>query len=304
MIYRLLLTAFAILLLLQSLNAQTPIPQKVKVRGVELTYIESGIGEPLILLHGGQADYRSWLPHLPALSPRFRAIAYSRRYNYPNDNPIAPGDHSAYVEAEDLAAFIKNLGLKRVHLVGTSIGAYAALIVAVKHPKMVASLVLAEPNLHAWVEDSPEFKEFFNKAWVPAADAFRAGNDRDGMRYLVDIFGGTGSFDRMTPLAAETAMQNSRFFKAATLSKDHSPDIAREKVRQLGMPIMIISGENTFPMAKRIVEELERVLPNADRTILPKVGHASPRQNPAAFTDAVLKFLDKHKFGTPNRQNN
>ena len=301
MICRLILTAFAIPLLLQFDYAQPPTPQKVKVRDVELAYIESGTGEPLILLHGGQADYRSWLPHLPILSQRFRAIAYSRRYNYPNDNPIAPGEHSAYVEAEDLAAFIKKLGLKRAHLVGTSIGAYTALIVAVKHPQMVASLVLAEPNIHAWVKDSPEFKEFYDKAWVPAAAAFRAGNDKDGMRYLVDIFGGAGTFDRMPPQAAEIAMQNSRFFKAATLSKDHSPDISREKVRQLEMPIMIVSGENTFPMAKRIVEELERVLPNADRTIIRNAGHASPPQNPAAFTDAVLKFMDKHKLGTAKR---
>ena len=304
MICRLILTALAMPLLLQFAYAQIPTPKKVTVRDVELAYIESGAGEPLILLHGGQADYRSWISHFPVLSERFRVIAYSRRYNYPNNNPLAPGDHSAYVEADDLAAFIKKLGLKRVHLVGTSIGAYAALIVAVKHPKMVASLVLAEPNIHAWVKDSPEFKEFFNKAWIPAAAAFRAGNDKDGMRYLVDIFGGAGSFDRMPPEAAEIAMQNSRFFRAATLSKDHSPDISREKVRRLEMPILIVSGENTFPMAKRIVAELERVLPNADRTVIRNAGHGSPRQDPAAFDDVVLKFMDKHKFGSAQGRNN
>jgi pimeloyl-ACP methyl ester carboxylesterase len=297
MIRRLILALLSTPLLFHFVCAQTPTLKSVSVRGVDLAYTETGKGEPLILLHGGQADYRSWLPHLPALSERFRVIAYSRRYNYPNDNPIVGNDHSAFVEADDLAAFIEKLGLKRVHLVGTSIGAYTALIVAVKHPKLVASLVLAEPNIHAWVQDTPEFRKFMSDAWLPAAAAFRAGSDRDAMRYLVDIFGGSGTFDRMTPEAAKIAMQNSRFFKATTLSKDHSPDITREKVRRLRIPILIVSGENTFPMAKLIVKELERVLPGADRIVIPNAGHGSPRQNPAAFAEAVLNFLFTHKFG-------
>ena len=297
MMARALCVALAVLFLQGNYYAQTPEVHKVRVRGIELTYIEKGEGEPLILLHGGQADYRSWIPHLLALGSRFRVIAYSRRYNFPNDNPINSSNHSAYVEADDLAAFIEKLGLRRVHLVGTSIGAYAALIVAVKHPKRVASLVLAEPNIHAWVENSPEFKEFMSNAWTPAAAAFREGKDKDAMRYLVDIFGGSGTFDRMPPAASEIAMQNSRFFKAATLSTDHSPDISRVKVGQLRMPVLIINGENTFPMAKLIVKELEHVLPNAERAVIPNAGHASPRQNPIDFGNAVLKFMDKHKFG-------
>lgn len=293
-----MLAVLAVAFMVQWGWAQNPTPRSVRVRGVDLAYVEAGAGEPLILLHGGQADYRSWLHHLPAFSSRFKAIAYSRRYNYPNNNPIHSDTHSAYVEADDLAAFIKKLGLKRVHLVGTSIGAYAALIIAVKHPKLVASLVLAEPNIHAWVENSPEYKKFQSEAWIPATNAFRAGKDKDAMRYLIDIFGGPGTFDRMPPGAVEIAMQNSRFFKAATRSKDHSPDIPREKVRKLTVPVLIVNGADTFPMFKLIVEELKRQLPRAERAIIPNAGHGSPRQNPAAFSDAVLKFMDKNKFGS------
>jgi pimeloyl-ACP methyl ester carboxylesterase len=61
------------------------------------------------------------------------------------------------------------------------------------------------------------------------------------------------------------------------------------------MPVMIIRGENTFEMARVIVEELERVLPNAELVIIPNAGHGSPREDPKAFTDAVSRFLDKVK---------
>src|SRR5437773_12113847 len=81
---------------------QSVSPTKVHVRGVELHYIEKGQGEPLILLHGGQGDYRSWGPQMEAFSQHYHVISYSRRYNYPNNNPLIK-NHSAYVEAEDLA---------------------------------------------------------------------------------------------------------------------------------------------------------------------------------------------------------
>ena len=84
-------------------------PTQMRVHGVELHYIEAGRGEPLILLHGGQGDYRSWEPQLQALSPHYRVISYSRRYHYPNNNPLTVPNHSAYVEAEDLAAFMRQL---------------------------------------------------------------------------------------------------------------------------------------------------------------------------------------------------
>lgn len=62
--------------------------QSVRVNGVELHYVERGSGEPIVFVHGSLADYREWASVIEDLSPSFRTIAYSRRYNYPNKNPI------------------------------------------------------------------------------------------------------------------------------------------------------------------------------------------------------------------------
>jgi pimeloyl-ACP methyl ester carboxylesterase len=293
-----------LLFLCGSAFSQTSKPKKVRVNGVDLTYIESGTGVPIILLHGGQADYRAWGPVIPVLSPHFRVISYSRRYNFPNDNPITSNNHNAFVEAADLAAFVKKLGLKRVHLVGTSIGAFTALIFATDHPEKVLSLSLAEPNIHSWVKDSPAFKDFMNDVWNPAGRAFRAGDDLSGMRNLINGFGGAGTFERLPEAAVAVAMQNSRFFKAATLATDHSPEFSKEKVRRLKMPILIIRGENTFPMMRLIVDELERVRPDAERTVIVGAGHGSPREKPKEFAAAVISFLARNKFvpSSPQQQ--
>src|SRR5688572_9595029 len=72
---------------------------RVEVNGVELHFVEEGAGEPLILLHGGQGDYRSWKEQVPEFARKYRVISYSRRFHYPNNNRIEGTNHSAWVEA-------------------------------------------------------------------------------------------------------------------------------------------------------------------------------------------------------------
>lgn len=274
-------------------------PRKVDVNGVGLHFIEQGRGEPLILLHGGQGDYRSWSPQMETFSRRYRVISYSRRYHYPNDNPLTANYRSAYTDADDLAAFIRFLKLGRVHLVGTSAGALTALTLAVIHPELVRSLVLAEPPVHRWARDDPKgealYREFMTSMWEPAAAAFKAGDDQGAMRILVDGFAGTGRFDHLPPEGRAAVMQNSRFFRAATLSSDPFPDLPKNKVRRLHMPVLIVTGENTIALHKFINDELARLLPKAERVTIPQAGHGSARENPHAFNDAVVQFLERHR---------
>lgn len=286
-------TSLILLLAFTSLFAQTDTPKTVTANGVELTYIERGSGPVIILLHGGQADYRAWDYAMGYLSKNYRVISYSRRYNYPNKNPITGNRHSPYVEADDLAAFIDVLKLKRVHLVGTSIGAYAALIYTVRKPAKVITLSIAEPNIHAWVKDTEAFKDFYERAWLPATQAFRSGDDTAAMRFLVDKFLAPGTFDRMPPAAREMSMQNARFFRAATMSSDHSPDIDKNKVRRLKVPVLLINGEKTGGMLRLIVEEFAKVMPTAERVEIKGAGHGSPREKPEEFIKAVADFIQR-----------
>ena len=292
---RALLTPLLLLLLGGQAAGQSFQPTKIRVRGVELHYIEQGQGEPLILLHGGMFDYRSWEAQVKAFSQHYRVISYSRRYNYPNNNPLTAKNHSAYVEAGDLAAFIHKLKLGRVHLVGTSYGAFTALALAVEHPELVRSLVLAEPPVLQWLRDTPDgtvvYNEFMTTVWEPAAKAFNEEDDEGAMGILANAFSGTRVFDSLPPERVAAIMQNSRAMKALALSSDPFPTLPKDKVGQLRLPTLIITGQNTIKIHKLVNEELARVLPKATQAIIPQAGHGSPRENPQAFNEAVLKFL-------------
>ena len=128
--------------------------------GIRLNYIEAGEGTPVIFIHGTLGDLYMWTSFVESFGRDYHAIAYSRRYNYPNGNSVPPkANHSTAIESADLAEFITKLKLPPVHVVGYSYGGYTALHLAVDHPEMVRTLVLAEPPLLPWLADMPEHQD-------------------------------------------------------------------------------------------------------------------------------------------------
>ncbi len=111
------------------------------IRGATLQYVEQGHGEPLVLIHGSVSDRRTWGQVQPELARHFRTIAYSRRYHWPNASIPAGADYAMLEHVDDLDA----AGARPAHLVGHPYGAYVALLLAIRRPESVRSLVLAEP---------------------------------------------------------------------------------------------------------------------------------------------------------------
>src|SRR6266576_2684345 len=116
---------------------------KVRVGSAELDYIEQGSGDAVVFVHGSLNDRRSWGQQLEEFSKRYRAIAYTRRHHFGSEErTAADGGPSVSAAAEDLIAVIEELGAAPAHIVGSSYGAFTALIAATKRPDVVRSLVL------------------------------------------------------------------------------------------------------------------------------------------------------------------
>lgn len=62
----------------------------VEVNGTRLEYAERGSGEPVVFVHGGFNDPRSWKGQMEAFGSRFRAVAPSCRHFHPNE-PVPDG---------------------------------------------------------------------------------------------------------------------------------------------------------------------------------------------------------------------
>ena len=264
--------------------------------GVRLHYEERGSGTPVVLIHGGGRDYRYWDAHLDAFAERYRVVAYSRRYAPPNDNVELDPNYSAIVDATDLATMIRRLELGPAHLVGASIGGVAALFLAVEHPELVRTLVLAEPPVLRWALDlpggAPLFRSFLNDAFEPAGEAFRAGDEERAMELLTDAFLGAGTFARFPEGLRRKVMRTARDWAAQTMSAAPFPDLSRDAVRRIGAPVLMLSGERTIPIHALVDDELERLLPAVTRVVIPDASHDLWADQPETCRQVTLAFLD------------
>jgi non-heme chloroperoxidase len=272
--------------------------KNVRVNGVELHYVEKGNGIPVVLIHGGLADYREWNPQIERISSHYRVVAYSRRYNYPNNNAEILPDHSAIVEARDLAALLDELKLERVHIVGYSYGALTALFFTTEHPERVRSLTMAEPPILGWLSEIPggqtELDKFMQTMWRPAGEAFRRDDPEAALRITCDYFSGIGSYDQMPTGFKQSLMDNIREWKALTMSRDAFPMLSRDAVVRLKLPILLITGEKTLAPLRMINDALNHLLPNAEQVTVPGATHDMWLQDPERCGQATVKFMARH----------
>lgn len=272
--------------------------KRISANGTELAYAESGIGEPVIFVHGGLQDYRMWLEHLPKFAGRYRAIAYSRRNNFPNAvSPDGMPDGAADAHGEDLAAFVQALGLSKVRVVAHSSGAHTALFFAALHPEMVVSLALNEPpatGILVGVPDVADMLKDWGNGLVPAREALKAGDTKAGIPLFVNGVGGPGAYERRSDADKNMNADNVASYQSDATTKRPRPVFTCDMAKKIAAPTLLSNGERSPKFFYRIIDQLEICLPNRERIVIAGSSHTVPSENPDAYDTAVLAFLMKH----------
>lgn len=117
----------------------------LELDGVRLRYRDTGrgTGTPLLLVHGWGGDLTDWDPVVAALAPERRLITVDLRGHGGSStlqDGYAPADFAA-----DLAGLLRAVGAPAVAAVGHSMGAQAAVALALAHPSAVSSVVAVDP---------------------------------------------------------------------------------------------------------------------------------------------------------------
>jgi aminoacrylate hydrolase len=108
---------------------------------VSLHFEISGTGPPLLMIAGMLSDSASWAPILPLLEPHFTLIRPDNRTTGRTTPWHAPAELD--VITDDLIALLDHLELRRVHILGHSMGGFIGLLLAQNHPTRIASLTTA-----------------------------------------------------------------------------------------------------------------------------------------------------------------
>src|SRR5437764_4830972 len=125
---------------------------KVKANNITMNYDQQGTGEPLVLIPYLAADHACYAFQVAEYAKHFTCISVDLRGTGETDTP--EGDYSTEILADDVAAFMQALGIRKAHISGLSLGGAIGMWLAAKYPNTVASL-----SLHsAWPKTDPFLK--------------------------------------------------------------------------------------------------------------------------------------------------
>jgi 3-oxoadipate enol-lactonase len=116
--------------------------QLIRTSWGTLTFASMGIGEPVVLLHPLALSGKFWAPLATELATRFRVVTIDARGH--GNSRWDGSEFSIDDLAQDVSRVIDELGLKRIGLIGMSMGGCVAIIVAASRPDRVRALVLAD----------------------------------------------------------------------------------------------------------------------------------------------------------------
>jgi pimeloyl-ACP methyl ester carboxylesterase len=286
---------------------------KLNLNGASCDYSEHGQGEPLVLVHGSASDYRTWQGQQESFGKHFRTVVYSRRYHWPNDRIAEHADYSMSEQVDDLATLLDSLDLAPAHLVGHSYGAFLCLLLAIRGPDKVRSLVLAEPPVVPLFVSNPAkpfellellltrprtaiaIMKFGARGIAPATKAVERGDMEAAMQILGTALLGRDFYRRLSE--SRLAQVRANAIRAEFLGSGLLP-LVPDQVRSVRVPTLLITGQRSPGLFHRLTDRLEELLPHTERVVIPEASHIMHEDNPTAFNAAVLAFLARHGQAT------
>ena len=264
--------------------------------GIEYAYRDLGQSElPLVLLQHFRGNLDNWDPALiDALAARRRLVAF--------DNvgvAATTGRTPSTIEAmaQGAIAFLEAMELKRVDLLGFSIGSFVAQEIALIRPDLLRRVVLASSapqgaaGMHGWASEvigavgtpttSPE--GYLSVFFASTKSSLEAGQRAAGR-----IFGGR-TIDRDDPTTWQTRQAQYNAVCAWGIP-NHS---MLERLAAIDLPVFVANGDSDPMILPRYSHLLAGLLPDARLAIYPDSAHGFLFQHHAKFAADMLAFLEE-----------
>ncbi len=255
--------------------------RSIDANGTSIVCKVSGEGQPVVLVHGAEADHSMFDGFGALLAKHFTVIAYDQRDSGGTRNPPAP--YGLAEMADDAGRLIAALGYERAHIFGTSLGGAIAQVLAVHHPQRIDRLVLSStfrpgtPPLSISPDVFPRLAAL--RAGLPGTaaeiatyffpDAHIAAHPE-----VVEIFNGT----------SRTAEQRQR--RGGILAQSVACDLAA-----ITAPTLVLVGADDRLIPPAHTLSLAREIAHARTATLPGLGHVATLQAPDAVAREVIAFL-------------
>lgn len=250
--------------------------------GTRIAFKESGVGHPLLLVHGTTADHTRWDKITPRLAERFTVYAMDRRgRGESGDGP----DYHILREAEDVAAVVEAIA-EPTYLIGHSYGALCSLE-ASKLTKKIKKLILYEPPI-------PTNQHIVSQAIIQE------------IQTLVDQGKNEAALETMMQKVVKMPAHELAYYRTLPVWKTRitiAPTIPRElntdwvhqfdtkPLADIYVPTMFLMGGDSPQFFHEAIKPAETALPNSQVEIMPGEQHIAMDTNPDLFIQKVFGFL-------------
>ena len=248
---------------------------KLNRDGVNIYYEVHGSGPPLLLTHGYSSASTMWHGQIEALSKRHTLILWDMRGHGRSDYPEDPAAYSEDLTVADMAALLDKVGAAQAIIGGLSLGGYMSLAFYRAHPQRVDALLI--------IDTGPGFKkdearEAWNKRAHDTGDRF----EREGLEALK-----SATRERST-VTHRDASGLARAARGMLTQRDAG---VIELLPHIRVPALVLVGADDAPFLAAS-DYMAAKIPGAKKVVIPAAGHAVNIDQPQAFIDAVMPFLD------------
>ena len=289
-----------------------PVPADLgtgEIGGARLAFKQHGTGEPVVFVHGSISDLTIWELQLAPVGERYRAIACSRRYAWPNQDLPAGAPDTMQPHVEDLLALLRALDANPAHLVGNSFGAFICLRAAIQQPAAVRSLVLEEPPLVPLLIGAPPSParilkslphhplatlgvlRFGAQTLAPVGRLIKAGEIEQSVERFARGVLGDEAYGRLPEEVRAHIRANASTHVGQFIADGGFEPITEAEIRSVAAPSLIVIGANSPAFLRRMATPLASLLANSKSLEVPSASHAMHLENPTAFNPALLRFL-------------
>ncbi|HUA35511.1 MAG TPA: alpha/beta hydrolase [Candidatus Binataceae bacterium] len=267
--------------------------------GVKLYYEETGTGHPIIFAHEFGSDLREWETQVRWFSRQYRCITFNARGYPPSDVPELDSQYGQDHATDDVAAVLRHLKIEKAHVVGLSMGSFAALHFGMRYPEIATALIVAGCGSGAPKSERETFKRqcnataerFLTDGSARVAKDLGLGPTRIQLRNKDPR--GWDEFVRHlsehSPLGSALTLRNYQALRPSLY------DLS-EQLATLTIPVLLVVGDEDDPCLDANIY-LKRTIPSAGLWMVPRTGHAVNLEEPDAFNRAVQKFFDTVERG-------
>lgn len=254
----------------------------IELNGATLYYREQGQGTPLVLLHGGLLTSTEWDPVARELTGGFRVITPDSRGHGRSTNPSGKLSYAGL--ADDVAALLAALGLRRPVVGGWSDGGQVALELGVRHPGAAGALIVgaAYPDFSAsGLREAHRTLLGADDAGVPDPGRLDANLGEFAGPIKASHPGGPEQWDALV-------RQTSPMWLAY-------PGLDPDRLHAIQAPTLVLAGDRDELVPLDLTVSLYRMLTHAELAICPDTDHAGPTpQRARVFASLIRDFAGRH----------